>query len=500
MVRVENLINKVYQNVDNNKIVGNGFLIENLNFLDSNIKRKVTLVLEQNEGSKALIPLLNMNFKNSSHFIPKIIGNIGKDNTKLLLDIASNKDEKIRVRRYAVEGLGRIGEKSILKDLYILLKSENIYIKKSVILAIAYIKDKTSVEILLNQLEKEGNWIKKDIIWALGIIGENQSVNKLVKMLSIKNLEFKIRKNIVNALGNIGDKRAVDVLITVLNDDYSGLQDYTSFALAKIGDKRAIHPLIKKYLDPMWFSKEHYEKLLNKLAPRWRYLLKDYDYKIYRREDLPQNFFENIKSKSPPEDWHYGYLNKTHYILNGFNKIIGCLNLIFLSIYNDTYLFYLDTIEIKESYRRRQLGTHFTEFIIKNELERYKKYIVLLLVAKCEQYKLKFFSSLGFLPVLLRKTQVGTHCIMSFPFDKNSEKLCQRLFEYFNWREEKKEYVYFDCKYAYNPNPTGLYWCAKKRIYVSGCGKQSCKFYVKGKEIFNEKKFLDLKLVLSKNL
>ena len=76
--------------------------------------------------------------------------------------------------------------------------------------------------------------------------------------------------------------------------------------------------------------------------------------------------------------------------------------------------------------------------MIKYELEKYKNHIVFFLVAKCEQYKLKFFSTLGFVPIKLRKTGVGTHCIMCYPYKENSEKLCQRLFDYFNWREKKR--------------------------------------------------------------
>lgn len=193
------------------------------------------------------------------------------------------------------------------------------------------------------------------------------------------------------------------------------------------------------------------------------------------------------------ENWYFGYLNKTHYLLNEFNKIVGCLNLIFLSIYNDISLFYLDTIEIRKNCRRIGLGSQLIKSIIENEIREYKKFYIFLLVVSCKQDKLRFFSKLGFIPVKLRKTVIGTHCIMSYPFDENSETFCERMFEYFNWREEKKEFISSDCRYAYNPNPTGLYWCAKKNIYVTGLEKQSCMFYHKEKEIFNEKKFLNFK-------
>lgn len=470
-----------------------GEIIRNLSHNDPIIRREAAFAIERKEVFGALIPLLNTYFKGSSYLIPKIIGRIGKDDIKLLLKIAFDKEKKLRVRRYAIEGLGKIRDNAILNDLNKLLRDDNIYIRKSAILALADIGDNSSTEILLNLLDKEDDWIKISIIWALGVIGDNQCIDKLIKMLSIRNLRFTIKKNIVNALGRIGDKRAVEILIEILKDQHSGLEDYVSLALEKICDKRAIFPLIKKYLNPMWNSKEFYRNVLNNISPDWKYLLREYNFKIRRRNEFPLRFFENIRN---PGDWHYGYLKKSHYILNGFNEIAGCLNLIHFSIYNNTHLFYFDTLEVKENSRRRGLGTQLVQFMINNEVERYKKFNIFLLVAKCDKYKLKFFSRLGFSPVNLRNTKVGTHCIMSYPFNEYSEENCHKLFEFFNWREEKKEFISSDCKYAYNPNPTGLYWCDKKKIYVTGLEKQTCEFYIKEKEFYFEEKFFDLKEII----
>ena len=244
---------------------------ENVNQEISSITREDALALEKKGISDNIIPLLNSYFDGCSYLIPKIIGKFGKNHTQILLKIAKDKNMNIRIRRYAIEGLGRTGNNSILAELNELFKDDNIYIRKSVILANAFIRDRSSVEILLNLLEREEEWVKKDIIWALGIIGENKVVDRLVDMLKFDNLKFQIKKNIVNALGNIGDKRAVDILIQILSDEHSGLQEYASDALGKIGDKRALNPLIKKFLNPVWFLKEHYENLLNKFSPRWRY-------------------------------------------------------------------------------------------------------------------------------------------------------------------------------------------------------------------------------------
>jgi ribosomal protein S18 acetylase RimI-like enzyme len=211
--------------------------------------------------------------------------------------------------------------------------------------------------------------------------------------------------------------------------------------------------------------------------------------KVIKREDLPALFFNCIANDT---DWFYGYLNKSHYLIDDRGIIVGCLNIIYLINYERVVLFYMDTIEIREECRRQKLGTTLVNHVISCIKNKYKDFYIFLLVAKCAQYKLKFFSKLGFIPVKLRKTNKGSHCIMSYPFDDNSEKNCKRMFEYFCWREEKKEIISSDCKFAYNPNPIGLYWCGKKKIYVTGLEKQDCPFYLQDKEIVSDKKFLDL--------
>ncbi|MEJ2252500.1 MAG: GNAT family N-acetyltransferase [Candidatus Lokiarchaeota archaeon] len=209
---------------------------------------------------------------------------------------------------------------------------------------------------------------------------------------------------------------------------------------------------------------------------------------------MQPKFFDQTKMDI---NWYYGYINKSHYIVDDYNRIIGCLNIIYLINYDKRILYYMDTVEIREEFRRQKLGTKLVNHVIMEIKNKYKKFYVFLLVAQCKQYKLKFFSKIGFVPIKFRKTKIGSHCIMSYPFDDNAEMNCKRMFEYFNWREEKKEFISSDCKFAYNPNPTSLYWCMKKKIYVTGLEKKNCPYYIKEQEILSEKKFLDLRELMN---
>ena len=205
--------------------------------------------------------------------------------------------------------------------------------------------------------------------------------------------------------------------------------------------------------------------------------------KILPSEELPLHLLKNTKSYF---NWHYGIFNKSHYILGKNNEIIGCLNIIHLIVHEERHILYFDTLEIKENYRRRGYGSRAVDFIIESEQKKYEKFNIFLLVAKCEQFKLKFFTNFGFIPIKLRRTTLGEHCIMSYPFNEYSKKLCQELFNFFNWIEEKKDFISSNCRFASYPNPTGLYWCAKKKIYVSGFEKKTCQYYQENKKQIHE--------------
>jgi N-acetylglutamate synthase-like GNAT family acetyltransferase len=204
---------------------------------------------------------------------------------------------------------------------------------------------------------------------------------------------------------------------------------------------------------------------------------------ILTSEKLSLHILQNANSNS---NWRHGVLNKSHYILDKNNEIIGCLNLIHLMIYIDRDILYFDTLDIKVDYRGRGFGSQTVGFVIESEQQKYEKFNIFLLVAKCEQFKLKFFTNFGFIPIKLRRTKLGEHYIMSYPFNEYLKKLCQELFDFFNWIEEKKDLISSNCKFACHPNPTVLYWCAKKKIYVSGFKKKSCRYYQENKKQFHK--------------
>ena len=145
-----------YQNIGCEAICCcNNSLLENLYHDDWNIRKQTALLIKEMIIEEALIPLLYSTFEGSNYLIPKIISKIGKNNIQLLSDIAKNNNEKLRVRQHAIEGLGRLGFKSVLKCLYKLLKDSNIYIRISTILAIGNIREKSSIPVLLDLLKSE---------------------------------------------------------------------------------------------------------------------------------------------------------------------------------------------------------------------------------------------------------------------------------------------------------------------------------------------------------
>lgn len=214
--------------------------------------------------------------------------------------------------------------------------------------------------------------------------------------------------------------------------------------------------------------------------------------KVIKKENVPKEIFSKKDKKS--YDWHYGFDNKSHYVINEKNKkVIACLNIIFIQKYDSTYIYYIDTIEVIKKFRNKGIGSYLMKNVLKDLSTKHNEFSLFLLVAKCKQKRLRFFKKLGFVPIRLRQTRKGIHCIMTYPYSKDSGSYCKKLFEFFHWREKKREFISSDCKYAFNPNPTGLYWCSEKKIYVTGLEKKNCPHYEKTKEIYFEEKFLNKK-------
>jgi len=154
---------------------------------------------------------------------------IGKPAVKPLLK--SLKDGKWKIRWYASEILGEIGDEEAVQELIATMGDENSGVRSKSMLALVEIGE-YSVNPLINALSNENWQIRRQAADALGVIGTKKAVNPLIETLMDENLW--VKKSAVESLGNIGDKRATKPLKNILKEDNSEVREAVSDALGKL--------------------------------------------------------------------------------------------------------------------------------------------------------------------------------------------------------------------------------------------------------------------------
>jgi HEAT repeat protein len=147
-----------------------------------------------------------------------------------------------------VKALAKIGSTAV-EPLLAALKDLNPRVRCYAAQTLGVIGDAHAVETLIEALKDNDTLVRQQAALALGEVGDARAVEPLIRVLCDK--EFGPRDGAVIALGKIGDHRAVEALISsALKDDLMRVPAVR--ALGKIGDPRAIEPLIAALNDEKW--------------------------------------------------------------------------------------------------------------------------------------------------------------------------------------------------------------------------------------------------------
>ncbi len=165
---------------------------------------------------------------------------------ELLKKLKSENEDK---RRWAVQMIGKSGEKRGIPYLINLLSDKNVAIQEAVADALIKIDGKEVAKKLVPLLRSEEASLRNISIEILEEIGE-EAIDTLVSLLRDK--DHDIRKFACDSLGDIASPKATPYLITVLNDVNINVACAAAEALGKIGNKRAIEPLTKALEGNIW--------------------------------------------------------------------------------------------------------------------------------------------------------------------------------------------------------------------------------------------------------
>jgi HEAT repeat protein/energy-coupling factor transporter ATP-binding protein EcfA2 len=157
-------------------------------------------------------------------------------------------DEKLWVRRSAVEALGDIGSDRAIEGLAgVLAKDRYGGVRWRAAEALGRIGSEQGVAPLLTALfaEDKDSYVRWRAAEALGRIGSEQAVAPLLEALA-KEKDGGVRWRAAEALGRIGSEQAVAPLLEALTKDKNRyVRQLAAFALGSIGSARAVAPLLE---------------------------------------------------------------------------------------------------------------------------------------------------------------------------------------------------------------------------------------------------------------
>jgi HEAT repeat protein len=162
-----------------------------------------------------------------------------------LSDALRSPDE--RIRRYAMEGLARLGNPAV--PVLIEALQEDGDPAELAVEALRRIGP-IAVSALINALDDPDAHVRGRAADTLGRIGEIQALPGLIRALGDENI--RVRENAIEALGRLKQPAAVEPLTGYLYDPAENLRVAATEALRQIGTREAIRALTWRRFYPPW--------------------------------------------------------------------------------------------------------------------------------------------------------------------------------------------------------------------------------------------------------
>lgn len=215
-------------------------LIHKLNHKDKDVRCHAAWALGKNKDPRGFKPLINaMEDKEATvrSSAKRALRKIGKPAVEPLIAALGNGD--LEVRRGAVEVLGEIDDRRVVKHLIIALRDNEPGVRKEAAIALGMIKDPQAVGPLIATLKDQDGIVQSMAALALSRIG-SPAAKPLIATL--KEQDAFVQKLARDALIGIGSP-AVEPLIAALGNKNASIQNSSAKALGEIKDPRAMQAL-----------------------------------------------------------------------------------------------------------------------------------------------------------------------------------------------------------------------------------------------------------------
>ena len=152
------------------------------------------------------------------------------------------------LRVAAIEAIGAIDDKRILRPLFAALKSTDPAVCGAAVEVLCNIGDPQCIEPILEVLNHPGAHPRATAADALGRLNATAAAARI--RLTLRDTSWHVRKAAVEALGRLKDKDSVPEMTKLLQDSDPDVRETAALALGNIGDRHAIGPLVKALKDP----------------------------------------------------------------------------------------------------------------------------------------------------------------------------------------------------------------------------------------------------------
>ncbi|MEZ5359467.1 MAG: HEAT repeat domain-containing protein [Candidatus Zixiibacteriota bacterium] len=186
-------------------------------------------------SSRLLASFMGHNEISVRNLAAEILVRIGGNAVPALVEALDDNDHD--VRKFALDVLGLIKDKSVAGRVHAMLDDRNDNVACSAAEALGHLGTEDSVEPLLTAFDKH-DFLRPQAAEALGRIGSASAYDGLVQHLHAD--DPVVLYSVIEALGRLGDTRAIEHLHQFLESDQELISDAATAAvirLAKAGDK-----------------------------------------------------------------------------------------------------------------------------------------------------------------------------------------------------------------------------------------------------------------------
>jgi len=183
-------------------------------------------------GIEILVSGLRWRYDTARNRAVEALVSLGPTITPRLLRVLNTAETAVE-RRAAVDGLGLLKSKDVIRDLLKALRDPNMVVRRAAMAALARIGASESVPQISTLLKDESGGVRVLAAGVLGQFRDRRAVPALVR--SLRDEKWYVRQAAATSLGLLRDRRAIGPLKAALQDSRPAVSNAARVSLKALG-------------------------------------------------------------------------------------------------------------------------------------------------------------------------------------------------------------------------------------------------------------------------